>query len=181
MEEPTNAPATNTPPTPADLARNDDHEPEPEATETPETTDATAKEEPAPASRAAREAARYRTQLRQAEAERDEARRMLNSARREIIAASPAMGRILSSARRDAYDAADDETRAGLFKEDGSPDDDAIKKFADDVATRRPYMASYGPGSQPSQAMLHVIQASRDRSTFRTPKGDPLRKAVTGR
>lgn len=135
-------------------------------------TDTSAQSEPT----LSREAAAYRVRLRQAEAERDQARAQLATARKELVTGSPAFRRISEEARSDAFDLADDETRAGFFGDDGRVNEDAVKTWADKLAIERPYMSG-----RHCIAVENMLRGLSDPGPYRPPKRDPLKSAVTGR
>lgn len=107
---------------PAETAPDIDVSPEPAPDETP-----------APASRGNAEAAKYRTRLRAAEAERDTIRDQLTQARGQILdqALDQRFRSVLKLSGRDISD---------LFTDDGTIDIDALEKLGTELAAEYPGM-----------------------------------------
>lgn len=100
-----------------------------------QTTDTT--EQPDTANKAGREAAKYRRQLRDTEAERDTLRQQLDAARRSIVASSKAAARLDPAAREAAFADVDVNT---MFNNDGTTNTEAIQAHVQNLRTTAPYM-----------------------------------------
>lgn len=84
-----------------------------------------------------REAARYRTRLRDAEAQRDGLQTQLDAARAQIVA-HHAAARLQDPADLDRFDV----DTAGLWADDGSLDTDALGSAIDGLLQQRPELAA---------------------------------------
>lgn len=131
-------------------------------------------ETPEPESRPERQAARYRRELRDAEAQRDAALSMLEAARRSIILNHPAMNKVIESARPDVIAGIDPDTLDGMFDENGKPADEVITAHLQDLLAAKPYMTKRPVATQ---TVKHIIDGAKGEGTFRIQR-DPLAQAL---
>lgn len=122
-----------------------------------------------------RQAARYRVELREAQAQRDAALAMLDQARRALIEKdNDIMSWVMSSARHDLTQAIPGEKLATFFDAQGQPDRDAIKEYVDSELERKPYLSCR---NRLTDATKHIIRMHEGDGTFRL-KRDPLKQAL---
>lgn len=128
-------------------------------------------------SKANREAAKYRVELRKAEKERDEALAQLAAARRSILLSCEAMTQVEPTAREDLISEFDAETSAEFWHDDGTPNSDAITAAITAELERKPYMkkrAVMNPG------IKNLIKGQNGLGHYR-PHTDKLKTAISGR
>lgn len=131
---------------------------------------------------ASREAAKYRTRLRETEAERDNLTTLLTKARRSMVGKASAMNVVIDSGRADLLAMLTDEQISEMFSDDGELDGDALAAAIKEITDAKPYFLATTPRRKPQQtedplARKVAMQAEFPSGTSHV-KGDPLRDAL---
>lgn len=131
---------------------------------------------------ASREAAKYRTRLRETEAERDNLTTLLTKARRSMVGKASAMNVVIDSGRADLLAMLTDEQISEMFSDDGELDSDALASAIKEITDAKPYFLATTPRRKPQQtedalARKVAMQAEFPSGTSHV-KGDPLRDAL---
>lgn len=131
---------------------------------------------------ASREAAKYRTRLRETEAERDNLTMLLTKARRSMVGKASAMNVVIDSGRADLLAMLTDEQISEMFSDDGELDNDALAYAIKEITDAKPYFLATTPRRKPQQtedplARKVAMQAEFPSGTSHV-KGDPLRDAL---
>lgn len=131
---------------------------------------------------ASREAAKYRTRLRETEAERDNLTTLLTKARRSMVGKADAMNVVIDSGRVDLLAMLTDEQISEMFSDDGELDGDALAAAIKEITDAKPYFLATTPRRKPQQtedplARKVAMQAEFPSGTSHV-KGDPLRDAL---
>lgn len=131
---------------------------------------------------ASREAAKYRTRLRETEAERDNLTTLLTKARRSMVGKATAMNVVIDSGRADLLAMLTDEQISEMFSDDGELDSDALAAAIKEITDAKPYFLATTPRRKPQQtedplARKVAMQAEFPSGTSHV-KGDPLRDAL---